>query len=494
MPDGGMIAGYRLTGRARAGELGTWYEASSPGGATVGVLRFDPGLVGDPEARRRLVAEVLTDRRLVQAGTAGLLPVADLVTARGEVWLIAAAPGMPSVAELLATEIADGPDAGSAATVLMETAQALLSVHAAGVAHGSLHPGTVLLAPDGTALLAERGLAAALHGQTPGAERDIAAWSSLALGLAARWAGDRPRAAELFDEVSRVAVTRGLAAARDTLLANRDRLPAGFGTRDRLVETIHWWSAAQVPAPALAPHRTPEPDADGEAVTLLRIDRPALQPTAPGGGPARTVPEGPAPHPGGTGGTGDSGTAGDKDVVLRFGPGVPAETTAAQIWRTGRDRQETLSAHERLATVRGPRRRRNQGRRAALSAIVLALMAAGIVLSWLLIPRGGTALTVTKVDVRGPKTLGCDETATFIGVITTNGEGGTVRYQWRQSDGHKNKEQTQTVRSGETVTRVPLRWNVSGPGRQRFTATLRVISPVPDGEPIEDKATFSYRC
>ena len=501
MPDGGIVAGHRLTGRTRTGELGTWHEAASPAGATVGLLRFDPGLAGDPEARRRLVAEVLTDRRLVQAGTAGLLPITDLVTARGEVWLIAGAPGMPSVADLLAAETADGPDAGSVATVLMETAQALLSVHAAGVAHGSLHPGTVVLAPDGTALLAERGLAAALHGQAPAAERDVAAWSSLALGLAARWAADRPAAAELFHDVSRVATTHGLAAARDRLLAHRDRLPTGFGTRDRLVEAIRRWTASQAPMPALAAHHAAEPPAggDGDAVTLLRFDRPVPQATAPGGGTARTVPEAaPAGRPGGagatgsTGGTAGAGSADADDVVLRFGPGVPTETTAAQIWRTGRDRLETLPAHERLAAVR--RRRRGQGRRAAFSAIVLALMAAGIVLSWLLIPRGGTALTVTKVDVRGPKTLGCDKTATIIGVITTNGEGGTVRYQWRQSDGHVNKEQTQTVRSGETTTRVPLRWSVSGPGRQRFTATLRVLSPVPDGKPIEDAATFSYRC
>ncbi|MEV5408710.1 hypothetical protein AB0K60_07715 [Thermopolyspora sp. NPDC052614] len=480
MPDGGMIAGHRLTGRARVGELGTWYEAVSPGGATVGLLRFEPGLVADPGARERLVGAVLADRRLAQAGVAGLLPVADLVTARGEVWLIAAAPGMPSVSDLLGRTGGAGPDAGSAATVLVETAQTLLSLHAAGMAHGSLHPGTVLLAPDGTALLAERGLAAALGGQPPAVERDVAAWSSLALGLSAGWAAAQPAAAELFDHVSRVAATHGLAAARDALLTHRDRLPAGFGTKDRLVETIHWWAAAQVPtyAPPPSPATAPPGLNDGEAVTLLKVpgDRSAQATpvTAQAGQPPQQAQSG--------------------DVMMRFGPGVPADTTAAQIWRAGRDQQATLSAQERLASVRGPRRR-NQGRRAAVSAAVLALILTGAVLAWLLIPRGGlTPLAVTKVDVRGPKTLTCDKTARIIAVITTNGEAGSVRYQWRQSDGRVNKEQVQTVASGQTSTRVPLLWNVSGPGNRRFTATLRVLSPVPDGKRVEGKATFSYRC
>lgn len=481
MPDGGMVAGHRLTGRTRMSRLGAWYEAVSPGGAAAGLLRFDPGLVADPAARERLVSSVLADRRLTQAGMPGLLPIADLVTAGGDIWLIAAAPVMPAISSLPDGTGGAGPDAGSAATVLAETAQTLLSLHAAGLAHGSVDPETVLLAPDGTALLAERGLVAALAGRPISAEGDVTAWASLVRVLSAKWAAAQPPAAELFDHVSRVAAAHGLAAARDTLLAHRDRLPPGFHTKDRLVETIHWWSAA-AQAPLASPAAAPAGFDDGEAVTLLRL---------PGDQGARPAPTRAAPGPAETG---PPPTRQGDDVVMRFGPGVPTETTAAQIWRAGRDQQATLSAQERLASVRGPRRR-NRGRRAAVSAAVLALILAGAVLAWLLIPRGGgAALAVTKVDVRGPKTLTCDKTATFVGVITTNGEAGTVRYQWRQSDGQVNKEQTRTVASGETTARVPLQWNVTGPGTRRFTATLRVLSPVPEGKRVEGKATFTYKC
>ncbi|MCZ0985893.1 hypothetical protein O1M54_10090 [Streptomyces diastatochromogenes] len=60
------------------------------------------------------------------------------------------------------------PDAGSAASILNETAQTLLALHTAGLTHGSLAPDTVVLAPDGVALLAETALSAVL-GDAPAA-------------------------------------------------------------------------------------------------------------------------------------------------------------------------------------------------------------------------------------------------------------------------------------------------------------------------------------
>src|SRR4051794_32074027 len=128
MGDGATIAGHVLTGRTRISELGTWHDAVSPTGTPSGVLRFDPRAVTTPEARERLVAAVSAGTRLQQGGPTALLPVADLVTARGEVWLITARRTMPALADLL-TERDGGLDAGSAATILVETAQALLAVH-----------------------------------------------------------------------------------------------------------------------------------------------------------------------------------------------------------------------------------------------------------------------------------------------------------------------------------------------------------------------------
>src|SRR5690242_4550070 len=119
MPDGGRIAGYRPMGRSRASEVGSWTDAVAPDGGRGAALRLDAGALSAPGARERVVAEVTADRRLTQSGLTGLMPVADLVAAGGEVWLLTRRPATPSLAELL-----DGPpgvavpDSGSAATVL----------------------------------------------------------------------------------------------------------------------------------------------------------------------------------------------------------------------------------------------------------------------------------------------------------------------------------------------------------------------------------------
>ncbi|MCT9930899.1 hypothetical protein N5079_11780 [Planotetraspora sp. A-T 1434] len=469
MHDGATIAGHRLTGRTRVSEVGTWSDAVSPEGALSGVLRFDTRAVSGPEARERLVAAVTADRRLSHSGMSALLPVADLVTARGEVWLITTRRAMPTVADLLAGSATapDGrrPDAGSVGTILVETAQALLAVHAAGLAHGALHPGTVVIGEDGSAMLAERGLLEALRGEPASPQRDIAAWAALARGLSANWAhGD---AAALFDRAATAASTDGLGAARDTLLAGRDVLPAGFTTRERLVETLHVWAAADVrtsPPP-------PTPDT-GEIVTLLHVPTEGV---ASSGGPGRT-----APPP-----------AGD-DVMMRFGPGVPTETTAAQIWRSGRDQMATLQAQEGVDGPR-PRSRRRRRKTAWAGTLLLAILITVVIL-WLR-QSPGLGVAVEKVDVRAPKkTVRCDGTANFAGVVTTNGGSGAIRFVWLRSDGEKLPEQEQIVRSGTTSVDLPLHWHVTGQGAFKGTATLRVLSPTTTGQPIQDKASFSYEC
>ncbi|MBG0832511.1 hypothetical protein HS041_32935 [Planomonospora sp. ID67723] len=465
----GEVSGFRLTGRTWIGELGTWSSALSADGRPAGVLRFDPRLVADPAARDRLVAAVVADRRLAQGGLTGLVPVADLVSAHDELWLLTADPVSPTVTDLLAEAPgAPRPDAGSAATILVETAQTLLTVHAAGLAHGALHPGTVVIAADGTALLAERGLADALHGRPAAPERDVAAWAALARGLAATWSAGAPRPAELFERAAATASTHGLAPARDTLLAGRDLLPQGFPTRDRLVETLHWWAAHDVPTRAARPAPASAASAgrkdEGDIVTLLH---------APTTGAGRT-----------------------DDVVMRFGPGVPAETTAEQIWRAGRDQQETELPGDRPGRprdFRAPRARAGR-RRTVLSTVILALLILVALIVWLL--RGpASPLTVAKIDVITPKkTQGCDTTVKIRGVLTTNGEAGEIRYQWKRSDRKAPIEQTDTVAAGETSHEVSLEWTVKGEGSFKGTATLRLLSPVPEGAKLEDKASFTYRC
>ncbi|GIH39112.1 hypothetical protein Mco01_21120 [Microbispora corallina] len=475
MQDGAAVAGHRLTGRTRTSEVGTWSDAVSPEGVPSGVLRLDPRDLAAPGARERLVAAVTADRRLRQSGVTGLMPVADLVAARDEVYLITAARPVPTVADLLA-EAGGRLDAGSAATVLVETAQTLLAVHAAGLVHGAVHPGTVVVAEDGSALLAERGLMEALRGERASAERDVAAWAALARGLALSWAGGG--AATLLDRAASAATARGLGAARDALLAGREALPPGFTTRERLAQTVQAWGrrAPAGPPADRAPVAGAVPlAAAGEAVTLLDV---------PGQGPFPGPVYGAADDPARTARQGE-------DVMMRFGPGVPTETTAAQIWRSG---QTASTVHAQQATDgRSPRKRRRRG--VGWAGTVLLAMVIALVVLWLR-QQPGADLAVSKVDVRAPKkAVHCNGTADFTGVVTTNGEAGTIRYMWIRSDSKERRQLEQHVSSGTKSVSLPLHWDVSGTGSFKGTATLRVLSPAPpSGDPLEDKASFSYKC
>ncbi|MFI7535000.1 hypothetical protein [Streptosporangium sp. NPDC049376] len=453
----GNVAGFLLTGESRTGEPGTWSSATAPGGRQAGALRLDPRFTSDPAARERLVAAVLAERALIQAGLTGLVPVTDLVSAGREVWLLTGEAVSPTLADLLVVPAgAPGPGAGEAAVVLLETARTLLALHAAGLAHGALRPDTVVISADGSALLAERGLADALHGRPAHPGRDAAAWAALARGLAANWGAADPGAAALFERAAAVADADGLGRARDVLLSGQDTLPAGSLTRNGLAQAVRLR-----PAPGLLPANVPPvpvPD-EGEVVTLLRADVP---------------------------------TAAQENVVMRFGPGVPPETTAAQIWRAGRDRQRTEQPSDGLRALGTAARRRR--RRTALATVVLALMVVGVLAVWLL--RGSaTPLAVTGVEVSAPKKQqACDATVRITGVFATNGSGGEIRYEWRRSDRKTPIEQTDTVPSGAASHEVSLEWTVKGEGRFRGTATLRLLSPLAGGQKVQDKASFTYKC
>ncbi|MFI9573189.1 hypothetical protein ACIG5D_17280 [Microbispora rosea] len=448
MREGATVAGHRLTGRTRRSEVGTWADAVSPDGRPSGALLFDLPAVATAGARERLVATVGADVRLQSGGPIGLLPVIDLVAARDEVWLITTR-ATPAVADLMA---AGRLDPGGAATVLLETAQALLTVHAAGAAHGALHAGTIVIGEDGSVLLAERGLLRALRGEHASAEQDVAAWAALAGALAAN-CGQGHAAAALRH--ASAAAAHGLAAARDTLLAERDAFP-GVG-REGLARAAHGLSAPASPDLPIGPAAgLAAGSSGGEAVTLLDLPDAA---------------DGPG------------------DVMMRFGPGVPTETTAAQIWRAGQ-----TSASITATQTRGPAPRRRRRRSTAWAGtLLLAILIAAVIL-WLR-QTPGAPLAVSDVDVKAPKkTVRCDGQADFVGVVTTNGEAGSIRYLWIRSDGRKPLEGEQRTSSGDTSVDLPLHWKVTGSGSFKGTATLRVLSPTTSGKPIQDKASFTYKC
>jgi hypothetical protein len=175
--------------------------------------------------------------------------------------------------------------------------------------------------------------------------------------------------------------------------------------------------------------------------------------------------------------------------MMRFGPGVPTETTAAQIWRAGQTSDAITATH---AGGPAPRRRRRRTT-AWAGTLLLAILIAAVIL-WLR-QTPGAPLAVSDVDVKAPKkTVRCDGKADFVGVVTTNGEAGTIRYLWIRSDDRKPLEQEQRVSSGATSVDLPLHWKVTGSGSFKGTATLRVLSPTTTGKAIQDKASFTYKC
>ncbi|WP_333775639.1 hypothetical protein [Streptomyces sp. IBSBF 3136] len=268
------VAGRPLSGWSRKTPLGTRYALlpARPGERALGALRVDRALLVPEGTRERLAAAVLATARLRLPGAVGTL---DLVAEADEVWLLTDRPPAPTLADVLSAGD-PGPDAGSVASVLNETAQTLLALHRAGLAHGSLAPATVVLAPNGTALLTETGLATVLGGEAepaaasrdePGAvtvvgdagapqpafqAADTAAWAALARTLAAAWADPATPAAELFAHCATTAESQGLAAARAALLSGRADLPSDFLRRTALR------AAAAASTPEFALPHTPQ--------------------------------------------------------------------------------------------------------------------------------------------------------------------------------------------------------------------------------------------
>ncbi|MFG1706375.1 hypothetical protein ACFLIM_24575 [Nonomuraea sp. M3C6] len=447
---GNGIAGFRLTEHTWMTELGNWIDAISPDGRRAGALLFDPKIIGLPGVRDRVVHTVMTDQRLVLGGLTGLIPVADVVAAGDQVWLLTAQAVSPTVGDLLAT----GPiDPGGAAAVLVETAQTLAALHAAGVTHGSVHPGTVVITAEGAALLSERGLADAIRGQVSPRERDAAGWASLARGLAASFGQGAPRAAELFERAAAAAGTLGLAAARDLLVNERSALPGGLISRDGPAQAARGRSAFAQP-PGYAPPPVVPKD-EGDIVTLLHV-------------PGRSA--GP----------------------VQFGPGVGTqvqrpETTAERIWRAGRDGAAT----EHRPGTRLARASRARRRRTIFATAIFAVIMAGAILAWFRL-GGSPDLAVKSINVVAPKkTQGCGSAVVITGTVITNGAPGEITYEWRKNLDKDVVKGTLRTNSDQTSYKVPLRWTLQGKSNVKATATLRILTP---GPVRTDKATFTYKC
>ncbi|MPY35362.1 hypothetical protein FNH09_30245 [Streptomyces adustus] len=370
------VAGRPLSGWSRDARHGTWHALlpAGSGEPMLGALRIDRALLAPEGTRERLAAAVLAVARLRLPGVLGTV---DLVVEAGEVWLVTARPPTPTLADLPARP-GSGPDAGSAASVLNETAQSLLALHAAGLAHGALDADTVVLAPDGVALLAEAALGTVL-GDAPDSTRreaDIAAWAGLCRTLGEAWVAPGTPAAALFARCSAAAGSEGLAAAREALVTGRAALPAGFLRRTELRAAVA----------AAAPQFTTVPTGDGTGATA-QPGRPrgegvetsgcAAAGTEPAG-PEAAEPEGGEAtdrDPEGSHAAGGEATAGDaagretqgadpEDVVPEAdtsGPVVPDEQQTMPGRTRSAPHQPRSAASDDQATVLGKRHRTPAG-------------------------------------------------------------------------------------------------------------------------------------
>ena len=139
-----QIGGYTLIGRLGAGAMGQVYLGLSAAGRLVAVKTIKIELAEEPDFRTRFAQEVAAARRVSGAFTAAVVaadPEADMP------WLATAYVPAPSLSTLVRT---CGPLPVPAVRWLAAgCAEALESIHGAGLIHRDLKPSNVLVSPDG---------------------------------------------------------------------------------------------------------------------------------------------------------------------------------------------------------------------------------------------------------------------------------------------------------------------------------------------------------
>src|ERR1017187_3424390 len=139
-----QIGGYVLVGRLVVGAMGRVYLGRSAAGRLVAVKTIRVELADEPDFRTRFAQEVAAARRVSGAFTAAVVaadPEADMP------WLATAYVPAPALSRLVRM---CGPLPGPAVRWLAAgCAEALESIHNAGLVHRDLKPSNVLVSPDG---------------------------------------------------------------------------------------------------------------------------------------------------------------------------------------------------------------------------------------------------------------------------------------------------------------------------------------------------------
>ena len=138
------VGPYRLLARLGAGGMGLVYLGRTSGGRTVAVKVIRAELAGDGEFRERFRHEVNAARAVAGTYT---VPVVDADPEAANPWLATSYVLGPALSDSI-HEHGPLPEQGVRA-LGAGLAEALIAIHAAGLAHRDLKPGNVLLAPDG---------------------------------------------------------------------------------------------------------------------------------------------------------------------------------------------------------------------------------------------------------------------------------------------------------------------------------------------------------
>ncbi|MFH8882790.1 bifunctional serine/threonine-protein kinase/ABC transporter substrate-binding protein [Streptomyces californicus] len=142
------IGPYRTLVRLGAGGMGVVYLARSAGGALAAVKVIRAEHAADPGFRARFCREAEAAARITGPW---VVPVLGADTEATEPWLATAYVPGPSLGEVVGT---GGPLPPATVRALgSRLADALASVHAAGLIHRDVKPGNVLLALDGPRLI-----------------------------------------------------------------------------------------------------------------------------------------------------------------------------------------------------------------------------------------------------------------------------------------------------------------------------------------------------
>jgi eukaryotic-like serine/threonine-protein kinase len=146
------VGRYRLRRLLGEGALGLVYEAVGEDGATVAVKVLRPERAGDASARARFVREA---RLAARIASRHVVPVLEV----GESYLVLPFYPRGSLAQRLREEGRLG--LGETVRLAAELGRGLDALHEHGILHRDVKPSNVLVAGDGTAALADFGLARA---------------------------------------------------------------------------------------------------------------------------------------------------------------------------------------------------------------------------------------------------------------------------------------------------------------------------------------------